>query len=120
MAKLHHVHLGVPAGSADVEAQFLVDFLGFHEIGLTPGVPASSRWFESDQGSQIHLSEDPDFLPAQEAHVAVDMGAGLAELERKLDQAGIAFDAMDRPTRRTLFCRDQAGNRWELRGQLPA
>ena len=114
--RFHHVNLGVPIGGADAEGAFLVDFLGYLRVELPPDVPPSARWFESEDGKQIHLSEDPDHRPADRAHVAVDLGDDLAALERKFEQASYKFKAVDGDDRRTVLCKDPAGNRWELRG----
>jgi hypothetical protein len=114
VARLHHVNLGVPLGGGETEAAFLVDLLGYRR--LTAAVPANARWFESDDGVQIHLSEDPDHRPAARAHVALELGDDLATLESKFDQLGYPYTAVGGPERRTVLCADPAGNRWELRG----
>jgi hypothetical protein len=75
-----------------------------------------ARWFESEDGKQIHLSEDPDHRSAARAHVAVELGDALVDLERKLVERGYEFQSIEREHRRTLLCLDPAGNRWELRG----
>jgi hypothetical protein len=72
MLRFHHVNLGVPVGGADAEAAFLVDFLAYQRVELTADAPPTARWFESEDGKQIHLSEDPDHRPAARAHVAVE------------------------------------------------
>ncbi len=119
MLRFHHVNLGVPVGGLDAEAAFLVDLLTYRPVTLTPNDPPVARWFESEDGKQIHLSEDPDHRPAARAHVAVDLGDGLADLERRFDRAGCAYEAVNTSDRRILLCKDPAGNRWELRGNLP-
>ena len=98
MLRFHHVNLGVPVGGADAEAAFLVDFLAYQRVELTADVPPTARWFESEDGKQIHLSE--------------------AALERKFEQAGYQYTGADGEDRRTVLCQDPAGNRWELRGTL--
>jgi catechol 2,3-dioxygenase-like lactoylglutathione lyase family enzyme len=119
MLRFHHVNLGVPVGGAEAEAAFLVDLLTYNRVALTPLDPPQARWFESEDGKQIHLSEDPDHRPAARAHVAVDLGDGLADLERRFDQAGYRYEAVNTSDRRIVLCQDPAGNRWELRGKLP-
>jgi catechol 2,3-dioxygenase-like lactoylglutathione lyase family enzyme len=120
MLRFHHVNLGVPVGGADAEAAFLVEVLGYRKLPLDPGVGPMARWFESEDGKQVHLSEDPDHQPAARAHVAVELGEDLAALEHRLDEMGYDYTAADGADRRTVFCKDPAGNRWELRGALPA
>jgi catechol 2,3-dioxygenase-like lactoylglutathione lyase family enzyme len=117
--RFHHVNLGVPVGEADAEAAFLTDYLNYRRVELTPGVPPTARWFESEDGKQVHLSEDADHRPAARAHVAVELGDDLATLERKFDETGYQYQAADGADRRTVFCQDPAGNRWELRGTRP-
>jgi hypothetical protein len=119
MARLHHVNLGVPVGGADAEADFLIDFLDYKRMELPPDMPPIAKWFESEDGKQIHLSEDPDHRPAARAHVAVEVGEDLAVLERKLTEAGYDYRVTDGKDLRVVFCQDPAGNRWELRGPLP-
>jgi hypothetical protein len=120
MVEFHHVNLSVPVGGAEDEAAFLVDYLAYRRIELTADDPPTARWFESQDGKQVHLSEDPDHRPAARAHVALELGDDLAALERKFDQAGYEYEAVDRAPLRIVMCRDPAGNRWELRGTLPS
>jgi catechol 2,3-dioxygenase-like lactoylglutathione lyase family enzyme len=119
MISLHHVNLGVPIGLADTESEFLVGLLGYRVVELSPDDSPEAKWFQSEDGKQIHLSEDADHRPAARAHVAVDLGDDLAVVERKLADAGYEYRTVDRPERRTVLCQDPAGNRWELRGTLP-
>lgn len=75
-----------------------------------------ARWFESEDGKQIHLSEDPDHHPAARAHVAVEVGGDLPALQARLNRTGIEHAVIDRDDLRIVLCQDPAGNRWELRG----
>jgi catechol 2,3-dioxygenase-like lactoylglutathione lyase family enzyme len=122
--RLHHVNLGVPLGGAEAEERFLLDVLGYQRVP-TPPVLADkfarlARWFESEDGKQIHLSEDPDHRPASRAHVAVEVEDGLPALVAKLEQAGLEHTSFDNGDIHVVFCQDPAGNRWELRGTVPA
>jgi catechol 2,3-dioxygenase-like lactoylglutathione lyase family enzyme len=116
--RLHHVNLSIPVDGADAEAAFLVDYLNYRRMELTPGTPPQAKWFEGDDGTQIHLSEDPEHHPSTRAHVAVDLGDGLHELRSKFDTSDYEYRTFDGPNGPTLFCQDPAGNRWELRGNL--
>ena len=120
MPHFHHVNLGVPVGEAEPEEAFLVDVLGFRRVTPPPELVDRARWFEGEDGKQIHLSEDPDHRPAARAHVAVDFGDELAELQRKLERAGHEYSTFDGSDIRVVLCLDPAGNRWELRGSPPA
>ena len=70
MARLHHVNLGIPVGGTDAEAGFLVDLLGYKRVEPPPELASVAKWFEYEDGTQIHLSEDPEHRPAARAHVA--------------------------------------------------
>ena len=118
----HHVNLAFPPGGLDAESAFLTDVLGYAELppaaaivdlGFTP------HWFEGADGSQIHLSEDPDHVPAARAHLAIELTTDeLAEVGARLTAAGTEHRVSDgRPgIPPQIIVRDPAGNRWELRG----
>ncbi|MBO0729794.1 MAG: hypothetical protein J2P57_11080 [Acidimicrobiaceae bacterium] len=124
MPSFHHVNLGVPVDGIEAEAGFLVDILGYREAPVPEQLRDRAHWFDAGDGSQVHLSVDPDHRPAARAHVAVEYGAELAGVEQRLTERGVSFDSFDSPQgapevsdpRRVLFCQDPAGNRWELRG----
>ncbi|MBV9661768.1 MAG: hypothetical protein JO337_11480 [Acidimicrobiales bacterium] len=119
MVTFHHVNLGVPVDGLDAEAWFLTDVIGYRRVVLDEQLlEMGASWFEADDGSQVHLSADPDHRPAGRAHVAVALGPALAEIERRLQDNDIEFDSLARPGfPPILLCRDPAGNRWELRGE---
>jgi catechol 2,3-dioxygenase-like lactoylglutathione lyase family enzyme len=116
MARFHHVNLGIPVGGTEAEAEFLVGFLGYTRLEPPAELASVAKWFAAADGSQIHLSEDPDHRPAARAHVAIEVGDELAALERAFDEAGYVCKPFDSQGLRILFCEDPAGNRWELRG----
>lgn len=118
--RFHHVNLGVPVGGAEAEEAFLLEVLGYRRVAPPPELAGLARWFEGEDGKQIHLSEDPDHRPAARAHVAVEVGEELSAVEEKLEQAGVEHAAFDGESFRIVFCQDPAGNRWELRGAAPA
>jgi catechol 2,3-dioxygenase-like lactoylglutathione lyase family enzyme len=117
--RFHHVNLGVPVGGAESEEKFLVDVLGYRKLVAPPQLALKARWFEGEDGKQIHLSEDPEHRPAGRAHVAVEVDGGLSAMEAKLTEAGLEHTTFDGDGFRVVFCQDPAGNRWELRGSLP-
>jgi catechol 2,3-dioxygenase-like lactoylglutathione lyase family enzyme len=119
--RLDHVNLGVPVDGLDREATFLVDLLGYRRVEGGPEAQAFGVlwWFEGDDGSQIHLSADPEHRPPARAHTAVRFGDALDATLDRLRRAGhecgeIAFDGD-----RHAFTRDPAGNTWELIGPVP-
>jgi catechol 2,3-dioxygenase-like lactoylglutathione lyase family enzyme len=122
MPLFHHVNLGVPPGDVDAEVDFLREVLGFRPVKRDEALGTiGARWYEGDDGAQIHLSADPDHRPAAMAHVAIEYGRDLNAVEDRLRQTGVPFDRAELPGfPPVLLCRDPAGNRWELRGENPA
>ena len=116
MPTFHHVNLGVLPEQAEAETAFLVECLGFRPAAAE-GSPAGARWFDAEDGVQIHLSLDPEHRPAARAHVALVLGDALDEVADRLRAAGHETRSVDRffdfPV---YFTSDPAGNRWELRG----
>src|SRR6266511_776020 len=115
MPRFHHANLGVPPGVEDSEGSFLVDVLLYRKVRVPPDLQRVARWFEDEDGSQIHLSIDPDHRPAAVAHTAIEVDDAI---EVRLDAAGIAHTAGERDGVRVVFCDDPAGNRWELRRSI--
>ena len=121
MPLFHHVNLGVPPEDVDAEIDFLTQVLDFRPVPRDETLSAlGARWYQDDDGAQIHLSADPDHRPAAKAHVAIAYGPALTTVEDRLRQAGVPFDRAELPgLPPVLLCRDPAGNRWELRGENP-
>lgn len=119
MIRFHHVNLGVPPEQLESEMAFLTDVLGYQKMELDPRLKGvGARWFESEDGAQVHLSVDPEHQPAAKAHVAIEFGSALTEVEERLAKADIDFDqGQMEGFPRVITCRDPAGNRWELRGE---
>jgi catechol 2,3-dioxygenase-like lactoylglutathione lyase family enzyme len=118
--RFHHVNLGVPDdGAAEDEARFLIDIIGYRRVDVSPELAAMGvRWYEADDGSQVHLSVDPDHRPAARAHVAVDFGDAIGAVEQRLSAAGIESRTGQFNGTAIVNCVDPSGNRWELRGTL--
>ncbi len=114
--RLHHVNLSIPVSGAEAEAAFLVDYLNYERVPLLPDTPPQAKWFTGADGTQIHLSEDPEHHPSSRAHVAVDFGDSLGELRSKFDESNYEYSTSVGPNGAVMFCQDPAGNRWELRG----
>jgi hypothetical protein len=116
MPRFHHVNLGVPPDVVESEADFLVSILNYQPLEIPPDMQQyNPRWFEADDGTQVHLSVDPDHRPAARAHTAIELSGQTAEVEGRLRAAGLEFQTAGTGDTRTLFCQDPAGNRWELR-----
>ena len=115
MPRLHHVNLAVLPGSADEEASFLVDILGYERVAVPAGLEGRARWFRADDGTQVHLSEDPGHRPGARAHTAVELGEDADAVLGRLESAGIEHTTSEFDGRKLTFCADPGGNRWELR-----
>jgi hypothetical protein len=117
MPKFHHTNLGVLPNLADAEGDFLVQVLGYRHVPPPPAALAyGARWYEADDGTQVHLSLDPDHVPAAMAHTAIDVRGECREIEERLVAAGTPFTAGEFGGVRVVQCKDPAGNSWELRG----
>ncbi|HEY6533022.1 MAG TPA: VOC family protein [Acidimicrobiales bacterium] len=117
MRRIHHVNLGVPPELMKDEAEFLVDVLGYQQVEPPPEAQRfGAAWFDADDGTQVHLSRDPDHRPAARAHTALVVGDELDDIRGRLDASGADYDASEQQGMRMVFCFDPAGNRWELRG----
>jgi len=113
MVLFHHVNLGVPPGGIDAEGDWLTVVLGYRKLDAPSEFPTAC-WFECDDGTQVHLSQDPDHRPAARAHVALVID-DLGTVRGRLDDRAHPYDVTERPELTVLFCADPAGNRWELR-----
>ena len=127
MPTLDHVNLCVPETGADPEAEWLVTMLGYRRVEPGPeGEPShsvtrpriSARWFEADDGTQVHLTVDANHQPSAAAHTAIRLGDALDPTITRLEAAGhrcntVAFDGD-----RHVFTNDPAGNLWELIGPV--
>jgi hypothetical protein len=116
--RFHHVNLGVPPEDMGSQEKFLVEVLAYTPMTVDEELAAlGAHWFEGEDGSQIHLSPDPDHRPAARAHVAVEYGPELTDVEARLEMARVKYDRFERPGFPAIvICVDPAGNRWELRG----
>jgi hypothetical protein len=116
MPRFHHVNLGVLPDDLDAEMDFLENVLGYQRMEIPPDMQKyDPKWFEADDGTQVHLSVDRDHRPGARAHTAIELIGTSADVERRLGDAGIDFQVGGSGDNRVLFCADPAGNRWELR-----
>jgi catechol 2,3-dioxygenase-like lactoylglutathione lyase family enzyme len=116
VTRLHHLQLGVTPDRVGAEAAFLTGILGYRNVEPSEQEKSlGARFFETDDGTQVHLSVDPDFQPAPRAHTSLEIGTELQTVATRLSAASIEFKDVEIDGRRILFCRDPAGNGWELR-----
>ena len=85
MPRFHHVNLGVPPDVVESETDFLVSILDYRPLEIPPEMQQyDPKWFEADDGTQVHLSVDPDHRPAARAHTAIELSDQATEVERRL------------------------------------
>jgi hypothetical protein len=117
MPTFHHANLGIPPDLAEAEADFLVGILGYRRLEPpTSAAGFGARWFEADDGTQVHLSLDASHVPAAMAHTALNVRGESDAIADRLTKAGIRFKAAEFDGNQIILCKDPAGNRWELRG----
>ena len=117
MPRFHHVNLGVPPGGVEAQAAFIIDILGYTKKEPTESIRAmGANWFTFDDGSEIHLSEDPEHRPAERAHVALEYGDDLDGVRERLEAKSWKYATSDGVGLQVILCKDPSGNRFELRG----
>lgn len=109
--RIHHVNLHVPSGGLDAQASFLTDVLGFTRAAAPPELADRVRWFDDEDGVQIHLSEVDNDVRLDPGHVAVVLAERFEEVVARLRSAG--HEVRDRGA--IAQCHDPSGNAWELR-----
>ena len=113
MPRFHHANLSITPDNAAAQEAFLTDMLGYRRMKMDEQLrQLGARWFEAEDGTQIHLSNMP--------HVAVEFGDRLAAVAERLREAGVPFKDGEFGGVRVLILNDPAGNMWELRGPPPA
>jgi hypothetical protein len=116
---VHHVNLGIRADQVEAETSFLIDVLGYEHAHVPDVLQARGvMWFDAIDGTQVHLSVDPDHRPAGMAHTALHYGDGLAAIRDRLVARGVEHSVTGLAGTALVMCADPAGNRWELRGAL--
>ena len=116
--RLDHVNLCVPTDGVAAETRWLVDILGYRRAEPGPDVSrfGTVNWFETDDGTQVHLTVDPEHRPSGRAHTAVHVGDDLDELVTRVEATGQDTSSVTFDGGRHVFATDPAGNLWELIG----
>jgi catechol 2,3-dioxygenase-like lactoylglutathione lyase family enzyme len=111
---INHVQVAIPRGAEDEARRFYRDLLGLHEIPKpAPLAARGGLWFELG-AVQLHLGADPDFRPAQKAHVAFETD-GFDDLLATCAAAGFPTRTdVAIAGRRRAMVNDPFGNRVEL------
>jgi catechol 2,3-dioxygenase-like lactoylglutathione lyase family enzyme len=120
---VHHVNLSVPEDGAQTEADWLVAMLGYREVSGGPEITAIVEemgrrlwWFEADDGSQVHLSPNPEHAIVPRVHTAIRLDADLDAALGRLGDAGFEHRTTAFDGERHAFVTDPSGNVWELVG----
>jgi catechol 2,3-dioxygenase-like lactoylglutathione lyase family enzyme len=120
---VHHVNLSVPEDGAQTEADWLVEMLGYREVSggseITEIVEKMDRrlwWFEADDGSQVHLSPNPEHAIVPRVHTAIRLDGDLDPALGRLGAAGFEHRVTAFDGERHAFVTDPSGNVWELVG----
>jgi len=121
---LDHINLCVPAevdGTAGTlaEASWLCDVLGYRRVEPGPEISrmgADLNWFAADDGTQVHLTTDPEHHPSGRAHTAIRLGDALDATIERIERTGNECNAIEFDGDRHVFTKDPAGNLWELIG----
>jgi hypothetical protein len=110
------VNLSVPEDGAQTEADWLVEMLGYREVTggpeITEIVEKMDRrlwWFAADDGSQVHLSPNPDHAIVARVHTAIRLDADLDPALSRLEAAG---SSMMTALTASAFVTDPSGNVW--------
>ena len=106
--------LTAPGGIADATG-FYADVVGLEPIDRPQTMGRVGAWFRAGT-QQLHISEEPGFMPAARAHPAFELDArGLDELAARLAAAGAPVEWDERmPGARRFYSYDPAGNRLEF------
>jgi catechol 2,3-dioxygenase-like lactoylglutathione lyase family enzyme len=120
---VHHVNLSVPEDGVQTEADWLVEMLGYREVNggpeITEMVEQMGRrlwWFEADDGSQVHLSPNPEHAIVSRVHTAIRLDDELDAALGRLGEAGFEHRTTAFDGERHAFVTDPSGNLWELVG----
>jgi len=119
---LDHINLSVPESVGDVAGteaeEGWLQALGYARV--QPGPDASQLgalwWFAADDGTQVHLTVDPNHSPSASAHTAIRLDGALDATITALEAAGHRCSTISFDGDRHVFATDPAGNLWELIG----
>lgn len=123
--RLHHVQVMMPPGGEAEARRFWVEAFGLVEVPKPPAMAdRPGCWFRSfaadgAAGVEIHVSVEPDFVPARRAHPAIvlDTVEELDALAARVAASGFEVAHGDRTTFAgylRFHCFDAFGNRVEV------
>ena len=111
---LDHVQLSIPEGGEDAARRFYAGLLGLTEVPKPASLAARGGCWFVGPGVALHLGVEPDFRPAQKAHVAL-LTDSIDELRGVFAAAGVTIVDDDAAIGvRRFHAFDPFGNRLEL------
>jgi catechol 2,3-dioxygenase-like lactoylglutathione lyase family enzyme len=113
--ELQHVSVPMPADGQERARAFYGGLLGLEERDVPPKLDASELvWFRAGGDCELHVFAS-DESPSKRQHLCLRVDAGLDELRRRLEDAGVEVaDTTEIVGRPRFMCRDPFGNRVEL------
>jgi trans-aconitate 2-methyltransferase len=114
VAALDHVQIAIPAGGEEQARGFYKGVLGLAENPKPANLAKRGGCWFAGHRAELHVGVDPEFRPAEKAHVALAI-VGLDALAGRLIDAGykVVWDEELAPLRR-FYSFDPFGNRIEL------
>jgi catechol 2,3-dioxygenase-like lactoylglutathione lyase family enzyme len=118
--RLQHVSVAIAGDGADEARSFYSGLLGLQEKPVPPKLdPDRLVWFDLGGELELHLMQTGD-RPPPGAHFCIAVDSELADLQARLEAAGVETSTPTEIVGRPRFmCRDPFGNLLELT-QLPA
>ena len=111
---LHHVQIGIPAGSEGRARAFYGGALGLEEIPKPASLAIrGGLWFRAG-AQEVHLGIEPDHRALQRAHPAFRVDDLEALRQRLLAHGVVPYDDLPLPGHRRFYAKDPFGNRLEF------
>jgi catechol 2,3-dioxygenase-like lactoylglutathione lyase family enzyme len=111
---LHHIQIGIPAGSEDRARAFYGGALGLEEIPKPPHLAVrGGLWFRAG-AQEVHLGIEPEHRALERAHPAFQVEDLGALRQRLLANGAEPYDDLPLPGHHRFYVKDPFGNRLEF------
>ena len=113
---LDHAQVIAPPGALDEARRFYGELVGLEETERPAAMGNEGVWFRVGE-QELHVSTDPEFVPARRAHPALRLAddAALNGLASRLEAEDVELQWDDRlPRTRRFYALDPWGNRLEF------